>query len=146
MATPTARELLEKAIERRSELARELTALDSLISMYRGLLSRSLIESAMSLDQPDLYRNLPPRAVHAAQISEMMDAARRMMIAEKRPMKRGELVRRLQDEGFTIVGKDKNKVFGTNLWRSGRFRMVENKGYWPKDVTLPKEASTGDTS
>jgi hypothetical protein len=138
MAGETARELLEKVVERRDELAREMAALDSLISIYRGLLSRSGAESRVGLEQPDLYRGLPPRAVHAAQIAEMMDAARRIIIAEKRPMKRGELVKRLTEQGFEIIGKDKNKVFGTNVWRSGRFRTIEGKGYWPKDVALPR--------
>jgi hypothetical protein len=138
MAGTTAREVLEKAIERRAELTQEMAALDNLISLYRGLLSRSPSESLADLDQPDLYRGLPPRAVHAAQIAEMMDAARRLIIAEKRPMKRGELVKKLREQGFEIVGKDKNKVFGTNIWRSGRFRMIEGRGYWPKDVAFPK--------
>jgi hypothetical protein len=138
MSSPTAREVLEKALERRAELVQEMTALDSLITVYRGLLSRAGAESRVGVDQPDLYRGLPPRSVHAAQITEMMDAARRIIIAEKRPMKRGELVRKLTEQGFQIIGKDKNKVFGTNLWRSGKFRTVEGRGYWPKDVALPR--------
>lgn len=138
MASPTAREVLEKALERRAELVQEMGALDSLISVYRGLLSRSAAESRIGVDQPDLYKGLPPRSIHAAQIAEMMDAARRIIIAEKRPMKRGELVKRLAEQGFEIFGKDKNKVFGTNLWRSGKFRTIEGKGYWPKDVSLPR--------
>lgn len=138
MASPTAREVLEKALERRSELVQEITALDSLISVYRGLLSRAAAESRIGLDQPDLYKGQPPRSVHAAQIAEMMDAARRIIIAEKRPMRRGELVKRLIEQGFEIIGKDKNKVFGTNLWRSGKFRTIEGRGYWPKDVALPR--------
>jgi len=54
-------------------------------------------------------------------------------------MKRGELVSKLESQGFSFPGHDKNKVFGTNLWRSGRFRTVGDQGYWPKDVTLPKQ-------
>jgi len=49
-------------------------------------------------------------------------------------MKRGELVKRLEEQGYEVVGTDKNKVFGTNLWRSGRFQMIEGKGYWPNDI------------
>ena len=53
-------------------------------------------------------------------------------------MKRGELVKRLLDQGYSLPGRDKNKVFGTNLWRSGKFRAVDGEGYWPKDVVLPR--------
>jgi hypothetical protein len=80
------------------------------------------------------------RAIRTARINEMVDEARRIMVTERRPMKRGELVRRLEGRGFKILGTDKNKVFGTNLWRSGKFRMVEGKGYWPNDVALPGES------
>ena len=139
MPGPSPKEVLEKAIQRRADLAEEMAALDNLISMYRGLLSRMSSESVISVEQPDLYRRLPPRSVHAAQIAEMMDAARRIIISEKRPMRRGELVKRLQEQGFEIIGRDKNKVFGTNIWRSGKFRTVEGKGYWPKDVALPRD-------
>lgn len=54
-------------------------------------------------------------------------------------MKRSELVATLETQGFNFPGKDKTKVFGTNIWRSGKFRAVDDKGYWPKDVPLPKE-------
>lgn len=138
MADETARELLDKALKRREEIGREVAALDNLIAVYRRLLSVHTTESDSAVDQPDLYRGLSRREIRAAQIAELMDAARKIIIAERRPMKRGELVKRLTEQGFHIVGGDRNKVFGTNLWRSGKFRTVEGKGYWPKDVTLPK--------
>jgi hypothetical protein len=67
-----------------------------------------------------------------------METARRLILKNNRPMKRGELVRELQKMGFDLPGTDKNKVLGTNLWRSGKFRTIEGRGYWPKDVPLPK--------
>jgi hypothetical protein len=144
MATEVAKELLDKALKRRAELAAEAGALDNLISFYRGLLRRQSPERVH--EQPDLYRGPSPRAVHAAQVAEMMEAARRIIIAERRPMKRGELRKRLEEQGFEIRGRDKNKVFGTNLWRSGKFRPIEGRGYWPKDVDLPLESRTQEAS
>jgi hypothetical protein len=70
----------------------------------------------------------------------MVDTARRIIVAEGRPMKRGELVKRLEERAFKITGADKNKVFGTNLWRSGKFVAVKGKGYWPSDIALPSES------
>ena len=69
----------------------------------------------------------------------MIEEAKRMILAEKRPMKRGELVDRLAKQGFRIIGTDKNKVFGTNIWRSRQFRHIDGHGYWPLDVALPKD-------
>lgn len=68
----------------------------------------------------------------------MLDVARRIILGEQKPLKRGDLVARLEARGFTIEGADKNKVFGTNLWRSKKFRNIDGQGYWPIDVPLPK--------
>ena len=46
----------------------------------------------------------------------MIEEARRLILKENRPMKRGELVRQLEARGFKIAGTDKNKVFGTTVW------------------------------
>ena len=140
MSSPTARDILDKALKRKEELRIESEALDHLIATYRSILGVTT-NSREGLDlQPDLYRGMSPRAVHSARVAEMVDAARRMMIAERRPMKRGELVKKLEAQGFSVEGADKNKVFGTNLWRSGKFIAVKSRGYWPRDVELPSES------
>jgi hypothetical protein len=138
MADQTQRQLLEKAIQRRIELSVEIAALDSLIETYKGLLKNSSTESVSMAEQPLLYREPPRRAKQAAQLSEMLDAARRIIIENNRPMKRGDLVKILELKGYCIEGKDKNKVFGTNVWRSKKFITIEGKGYWPIDVEMPK--------
>ena len=68
----------------------------------------------------------------------MLDATRKLILKEQRPMKRGELRKRVEALGYDVIGADKNKVFGTNLWRSGKFRTIEGQGYWPNDVELPE--------
>lgn len=136
MDAKTAGELLDKLLKRRGELQSEADALDSLILVYKRLCSREETESLGAQEQPDLYRRRSSRAFNAAQVSAIMDATRKIIIAERRPMKRGELVKRLLAQGFELPGVDKNKVFGTNLWRSGRFRSIPGEGYWPKDVVL----------
>lgn len=137
MASPTAREVLDNALKRRQELRRESEALDNLIETYHSILGIGTTRRETEEEQPDLYRGMSPKAIHTARVAEMIDAARRIIIAERRPLKRGELVSRLEAHGFQILGADKNKVFGTNLWRSKKFIAIEGKGYWPKDVALP---------
>jgi hypothetical protein len=140
MASPTAREILDSALKRREELRLESEALDNLIGTYQNILGIGNPLRETFEEQPDLYRNLSKRALQSARVGEMIGAARRIIIGEGRPMKRGELVKRLEAAGFEIVGADKSKVFGTNLWRSGKFVPVAGKGYWPNDVALPSES------
>lgn len=138
MPAQTARELLDNALKRRAELSAESEALDSFIEAYQRVLNLKHAVPETGSDQLDLYRGATPRAIQAARVAEMVDAARRLMIAEKRPMKRGELVKRLEAQGYEVFGKDKSKVFGTNLWRSGKFVAVDGRGYWPNDIDLPR--------
>jgi hypothetical protein len=140
MAEANISDILEKLLERRSILAREMAALDNLIGLYHRLSSREISESASDASQLDLYRHPSSRAAQAAEINRTIDAAKRLIIKEGRPMKRSELVQALESQGYGFPGADKNKVFGTNLWRSGKFRTIEGRGYWPKDVALPRES------
>lgn len=144
MASPTVRDLLSNALKRREELRIESEALDSLIKTYSGLLGTTSPAIDPVEEQPDLLRGMSKRAIQSAKVAEMVAAARRIIIAERRPLRRGALVKRLSEQGFEIEGADKNKVFGTNLWRSGKFVTVEGKGYWPNDVELPSESQKLD--
>ena len=139
MADDGIRDILDKLLERRAFLSKEVIALDSLIGLYHRLSSQETSESSVDVNQLDLYRQPSSRAAQAAEIARTIEAARKLIIREGRPMRRGELVSRLESQGFSFPGRDKNKVFGTNIWRSGRFRTVGDQGYWPKDVTLPKQ-------
>jgi len=144
MANNSARDILDKALKRREELRLESEALDAIIRVYNSLLNPQKNSLETKEEQPDLYRGGSQRAIQRARVAEMVESARRIIIAQRRPMKRGELVKRLEAQGHEIVGGDKNKVFGTNLWRSKKFRMIEGKGYWPVDVELPSEYQSYD--
>jgi hypothetical protein len=140
VAAETVRALLDKALKRREELRLESEALDNLIDTYRKI--QNLREEGVPTShQLDLWRGGSRRSLQSAQVTDMLDAAKRIILAERRPMKRGELVKRLEARGFTIVGGDKHKVFGTNVWRSKKFIHVPGEGYWPDDVPLPNRAS-----
>lgn len=140
MAGDTAQDFYVKALKRHAELSLELEALAEFISAYERFQKKRAVLTETYEEQPDLYAPASNRAARAAKIAQVIDAARRIIIAEGRPMKRGELVKRIEGMGLEIVGTDKNKVFGTNLWRSNRFITIEGKGYWPNDVELPRES------
>lgn len=139
MAASTAQEILAKALKRRKELVAELEAIGSIIETCEKLLNAAGAKDFDREEEPTLFKAPSARAMHAEQIAKMIDAARRIVLSEKRPMQRGELRERVEAEvKFKVVGKDKNKVFGTNLWRSHKFRMIEGRGYWPIDEELPE--------
>ena len=138
MAASTAQEILDKALKRQRELLSELEALGNIIETCEKMLDATGARVSSEEEEPTLFKAPSARAMHAEQIAKMIDAARRIILSEKRPMQRGELRERVEAAvKFKIVGKDKNKVFGTNLWRSKKFRRVDGRGYWPIDEELP---------
>jgi hypothetical protein len=138
MAASTAQEILDKALKRKKELLSELEALGSIIETCEKLLKVINATASNQEEEPTLFKAPSARAMHAEQIAKMIDVARRIILSEKRPMQRGELRERVEAAvNFKVVGRDKNKVFGTNLWRSHKFRMIAGRGYWPIDEELP---------
>lgn len=135
MSGQTPRELLANLLKRREELRMESEALDKLIETYRQL---EMLDRTPPSDQLSLWRGSSSRRARSDYVAEMLTEARRLIIGEGRPLTRSELVRLLQEQGYVIDGGDKAKVLGTNIWRSERFNHVEGKGYWPKDIPLPR--------
>lgn len=132
-------DLYKQALERRERLLTELRAVEKLILTYEELqgLRKSPSESTPQLG---LFSEAKPaRVQRSANVSVLLDRAKEIILAEKRPMTRSQLVSRLETEGYYLEGTDKHKVFGTNVWRSGRFLNLKGKGYWPKDIPLPSE-------
>lgn len=135
MPEETVKALLSKATRRKRELRLELEALERLISDYQRI--QDLRDDDPDADQFHLWHGGSRRALKSDEVTAMLDETRRIILNQGRPMKRGELVRQLQVRGFKIAGADKNKVFGTNVWRSRKFDHIAGRGYWPKDVDLP---------
>ena len=135
MVSDSTRELLANLLKRRDELRQESEALERLIETYRQL---SLFEREGEVDQLDLWKGGRSSRAKSAYVAEMMSTARRLILAEGRPLSRSELLRRLEAEGYVIDGTDQPKVLGTNIWRSGQFQHLEKQGYWPKDTPMPR--------
>lgn len=134
MIGDSTRELLANLLKRRDELRRESEALEKLIETYRQL---SLLEREEPVDQLDLWKGSRSSRARSAYVAEMMAKASRLILTEGRPLTRSELLQRLEKEGYVVDGKDKPKVLGTNLWRSGQFRHLGKQGYWPKGTPVP---------
>jgi hypothetical protein len=130
-------DLLQRALERRDFLRKELAAVENFIFDYQRITELNT-QSATVPSQRTLFQTpIKKRKEQAATVRAMIDQAERMILAEGRPLTRSQLVSRLEAGGHHIEGGDKNKVFGTNMWRSGRFWNIRRAGYWPKSAPIP---------
>ena len=131
-------DLLEKAMARRQQLRSELTAIEKFISDYQRIRETETGPSKAG-QQMNLFNPGSKRAAKIAEVTGMMDAAEKMILASGKPMTRTQLLRGLDEAGFSVEGTDKSKVLGTNIWRSKRFHNLKGAGYWPKSRPLPLE-------
>lgn len=131
--TPTEYGILNSLYRMRADLMKRLDAVDEAI---RSLESAAQVpRQRMGVDAEESASRSRVRGV--LRPSRIADEARNVLIEAKRPMKRGELVRALEEKGLPLVGKDKNKNLGTILWRNPEtFFYIEGLGYWVKGAPL----------
>lgn len=135
-------DLLGRAYERRERLRAELRAIETFIAQYEQLRAPSHSAAAeLPLAPPE---SPSMRQREKTDLNAVLDAAERAILAEGRPLSRGTLLRMLEDKGYKFAGGDKVKVFGTNLWRSGRFKSLKGLGYWPEAHPLPAAFADAD--
>lgn len=131
-------ELLRQAYERRERLRRELALVDNLISDYERLESTAAATSSENYELSFDSRSTRGRSrTSAADLTAIYKAAEALILKAGKPLSRSDLLRRLEANGFQFPGRDKVKVFGTNLWRSKRFVSLKGLGYWPEAHPLP---------
>ena len=129
-------DLLQQALDRRQQLRDELEAVERFIMQLQSIQTRQA-PSPPERAQFQLWKPSPSRAEQVAAVRAMLDRAEEMILEEGRPLTRSELRRRLEAEGHALFGGDKNKVLGTNIWRSGRFWNIKGEGYWPRSQPIP---------
>lgn len=135
MTVNTPRELLANLLKRREELRWESEALDKLIETYRQM---AMLGDEAPREQLEIWNSGRSRHAKSEYVAKMMSEVRRQLIGEGAPLTRSELVKKLEGAGYMVDGRDKAKVLGTNIWRSGKFQHIEGRGYWPNDVPLPR--------
>lgn len=126
--------LLEQAKLRRNKLKLELSALDDFIFRYE-----MVKEAGVQLSETtDLFSGAATRKAKAGLVEKQLEVAREAMIEAKRPLNRREIYDAVVQAGLEVIGGDKLKVLGTNVWRSGKFVRAGKAGYWPKGVNAPQ--------
>lgn len=140
---------LGEAIRRRQELVQELEKIDQLINLLGWWREESTARPAKTLtgspdhhplaatqnrQSPTPESALEPFATPAEVIRETL-----IVLSEHgRPLKRGQLLKELADNGVRIRGGDKSKVLGTTLWRAkDKIISIDGWGYWIKDRPSP---------
>ena len=134
MGNETGRQILANALKRKDELRIESEALDTLIKAYREILN---VPEEHNEPRLNLQPRTGSRKAQADHVARLMRECRRLILDAGKPLKRSDLVRALERAGYPVDGRDKSKVLGTNLWRSGLFSHIEGSGYWPKDAPIP---------
>jgi hypothetical protein len=135
VAEETVRALLAKALRREKELRFELETLQRMIDGYRRL--QLMQDEDPDAEQLHLWHGASRRALKSEEVEALLEEVRQIILRERRPMTRSELVNQLESRGHQLAGKDKKKVLGTNIWRSGKFEHWQGKGYWPRGVDEP---------
>ena len=134
MGNETARQILANALKRKEEIKIESEALDKLITSYREILN---VPEAGDEPTFDLRSAPGSRKAQSDYVARLVRECRQLILNAGHPLNRTELVRLLERKGFPVDGRDKSKVLGTNLWRSGLFKHIEGAGYWPEDAPQP---------
>ena len=136
-------ETLSKALKRKEELEKELVQVQQFIDLYRALFGEEIGENSANASTTEPAKSpeeAPQKRRRRGKPTEIADAAERVIRSLNRPVQRGELVSRIEQEGIEIHSDDKPRYIGTILWRqSERFVNVEGRGYWLTGVPLPDE-------
>lgn len=134
-------EVIERLVQKREELIAQLARIEQAISALTS--TADSFKGEIDIPSAELERRFALRPVSAeiirsptvVQPEEIAALARRTLLEVGRPLKRGPLVRAMEERKIPLTGKDKAKNLGTILWRhNNQFVNLEKYGYWPRDV------------
>lgn len=132
------RQIMRELRGRRARLVDQLDKLDATIQMLEETIRVSQPEFDFATPADTLEEQVVKRERGELPPETIARYARETLLEFGKPMKRGELVRALEQKGVPLAGKDKNKNLGTILWRHGdMFVSLAGLGYWPRDVRIP---------
>lgn len=153
------RDYMEQLRAKRDILAREVERIDGLIARQEHLEADiAAVIRDMDYAMPSRHENQSTdepsnanarsdasglaevgrakRGPNGSPADEIVDAAKKALRDNDRPMTRYELVDAVEKAGLTVGGVDKARNMGTILWRSKQFKNAGD-GYWPADDDPP---------
>lgn len=151
-------ETYRKALRRLQELRNEINELETFIHLYRKISSTKSVQAELdwpgSLGAGPMIKVEPaPEIVTVLEQegfpqesrtrrrrgtpSEIARIAERVLLDEKRPLNRRQLVDALEARNVEIPSEDKARYLGTVLWRNQEvFEHIEGRGYWVKGAEI----------
>lgn len=140
---PSVQEMIDRLYKKRDELLKEAARLESAIEALRstaylfgesGEVASSMIESDFKLN---FQTESGTRSSTVLQPEDVARLARQTLLEHGKPVRRGRLVKLMEQKGIPLTGVDKAKNLGTILWRFNKqFVNIDGYGYWPRDVEL----------
>lgn len=118
-----------------------------LIAWHKSELERltEWMETAQRLQGSLRSLTVPPESAAAEDTTgmevlskpDLLRWCRDVLLAHGEPMNRREILAELTRRKMTLIGKNKERVLGTYLWRSPDFINLKDRGYWLADRGVP---------
>lgn len=138
---------LDNALKRKKELERELREIEQFLSLHRRFAKgeSGRVKSA----KPNFFAGggeAIPTVISGTltfrdeklRPAVLADLVEKTLREAGKPMTRGELAAKLEEEGHKIPSPDKARYLGTILWRHrNRFENIEGSGYWIRGEKFP---------
>lgn len=136
-------DLLRLAREKRDKLASEIRRLDEFIATAEQLAEESGRDHAIEQISDDLRRR---RRVYVSSDSRRptttqatYDAVRGVLERVGRPVHVGYLLKKLQENGVVVGGKEPSSTLSARLSNSDEFISIRGLGWWFAEKPLPSE-------
>jgi len=122
----------------------EMREVDTFIAQYPRFSgeNQQRVDADANTSKHDTSDSTSPSAENGPISQEQFEAdARRILMENGRPMKRGQLVKKFRSSGLRVGGADEIKEmrnFGVKIWKAkDRFVNIPGEGYWPRDIACP---------
>ncbi|MGN8169191.1 hypothetical protein [Agrobacterium sp. 22117] len=135
---------IRKALKKKRELESELRRIRTFIETYEELTGTTVIQDEM-ISEPDESQNSSvlsttgiKRRIILPSPAKIAKVSADLIREAGRPLKRGEILERLEARGIRITSRDKGKYLGTVLWRNREiFENIEGQGYSLRELDDP---------
>ena len=132
-----ARARRDELLAEMQKLQSELRAVDEFITLYERLFS-STVRNERATSDTNADGAPKKRARNVLPPARLAEICRDIILENKAPMTRSELLTALEARGIPLVGSDPSKNLGTIMWRfRDSFVHVSGRGYWPANFAVP---------
>ncbi|MGO7792680.1 hypothetical protein ACC703_35140 [Rhizobium ruizarguesonis] len=139
-------DVIRKALKKKRELELDLEKLNEFIRFYEELTGTKVVQDEMvspgeiledTPSRPKIRVRFPRRPATPERIAQVAAEVIRELGA---PIRRGRLVKLIEEKALIINSEDKARYLGTILWRhKDQFTNIEGRGYWLDELGDPPD-------